>query len=130
MREIDDYRTRIALTRTGIPVAQANDTMDTWSIPVARFAAILGCSERTWGRLRSEDDQTLLGTVESDRLLRLDAVLTHAESVFDTHVDAVTWLTLPNPALNGDSPLSLLDTDTGVQHVETVLTRLEFGVFG
>ncbi|MCH9674304.1 MAG: DUF2384 domain-containing protein [Gammaproteobacteria bacterium] len=124
-----NYRTRVARARAGIPVAEAVEIMDTWSIPVARFAAILGTSERKWGRLRSAGNGAMLNTVESDRLLRLHDVFDHALSVFDSDEDAVAWFSLPNRALSGDTPLSLMDTDAGVHEVDAVLTRLEFGVF-
>lgn len=124
-----DYRSRVARARAGIPVGEAVDIMETWSIPVSRFAAILGTSERKWSRLRSAGHGTILNTVESDRLLRLRDVLDHALTVFDSDKDAVAWFSLPNQALSGDTPLSLMDTDAGVHEVDAVLTRLEFGVF-
>jgi len=124
-----DYRSRVARARAGIPVAEAVDTMDSWSIPVARFAAILGTSESKWSRLRREGKAALLNPVESDRLLRLRAVFDHALGVFDSEDDAVAWFALANRALSGDTPLSLMDTDAGAHEVDAVLTRLEFGVF-
>ncbi len=125
----DNYRSRVALARAGIPISEAVDMMETWLIPVGRFATILGSSERKWGRLRSAPENSLLGPVESDRLLRLRKVFDHAESVFDSHEDAVAWFSIPNRSLSGDTPLSLMDTDAGVHEVDAVLTRLEFGVF-
>ena len=125
-----DYRERIDLTRAGFPVIEAAALMEAWSIPVARFAEILGTSQRKWSRLRAGPPGTLLAPVESDRLLRLRAVLEHVRDVFDTKADAIGWLVLPNRSLSGDTPLSLLDTDAGVYQVDAILTRLEFGVFG
>lgn len=124
-----DYRDRVARTRAGVAVADAVQLMEEWSIPVSRFAALLGLSDRQWARLRSGPLDGLLGTVESDRLLRVHAVLQHAEAVFDTQADAVAWLGLANLALSNDAPLSLLDTDAGVHAVDDLLSRLEFGVF-
>lgn len=124
-----NYRNRVALARAGIPVAEAVAIMETWKVGVARFAAILGTSERKWSRLRSAANDTLLSPVESDRLLRLRDVLDHALTVFDTDKDAVAWFSIANQALCGDTPLSLMDTDAGTREVDAVLTRLEFGVF-
>jgi putative toxin-antitoxin system antitoxin component (TIGR02293 family) len=53
----------------------------------------------------------------------------YARAVFDDEHDTVAWLSAPNDALSGESPLSLLDTDAGVRLVEEVLTRIEFGVY-
>ena len=71
----------------------------------------------------------LLSPVESDRLLRARRVFDHARAVFDNAQDAVAWFSMPNHALSGETPLSLMDTDAGVHQVDDVLTRIEFGVY-
>ena len=124
-----DYRARIARVRRGIAVAEAAHIMKVWSIPVGRFAALLGVSERKWSRTRAGDPEGLLSPVESDRLLRASRVFDHASDVFDNDQDAVAWFSMPNHALSGATPLSLMDTDAGVHQVDDVLTRIEFGVF-
>ncbi len=60
---------------------------------------------------------------------RVRGALEHALAVFDTDDQAVAWLSLPNRALCGETPLALLDTDAGVRAVDDALTRLEYGVF-
>ena len=129
-----DYRARIARARQGIAVAEAAGIMQTWSIPVGAFAALLGVSERKWSRARAGGPDGLLSPVESDRLLRARQVFDHARAVFDRAFsgddrDAVAWFSMPNHALSGDTPLSLMDTDAGVHQVDDVLTRIEFGVY-
>ena len=124
-----DPRVRVDRARRGVPVGEAIETMRTWSIPVSRFAAILGRSERQWGRARAGAPDVLLSPAASDRLLRTRRVLDRAGSVFDDKEDTVVWLSASNDALSGESPLSLLDTDAGVQLVEEMLTRIEFGVY-
>ena len=123
------YRARIARARQGIAVAEAAAIMQTWSIPVGAFAALLGVSERKWSRARAAGPDGLLSPVESDRLLRARQVFDHARAVFDNDQDAVAWFSMPNHALSGDTPLSLMDTDAGVHQVDDVLTRIEFGVY-
>lgn len=123
------HRARIDRARRGVTVGEAVETMRTWSIPVARFAAILGCSERQWSRARTRAPNALLSRAASDRLLRTHRAIEHASAVFDDEEDTLVWLSAPNDALSGESPLSLLDTDAGVQLVEEVLTRVEFGVY-
>ena len=97
--------------------------------PVARFAEVLGVSERKWSRVRVRTDATL-SPVESDRLMRVSQVFEHAKMIFASDRDAVEWFTISNPALSGELPLALLDTDAGVRTVDEVLTRIEFGVYG
>ena len=124
-----DYRARVARARQGIAVAEAARIMQTWSIPVVTFAALLGVSERQWSRARAGDSDRLLSPVASDRLLRASQVFEHASAVFDNDHDAVGWFSMPNHALSGQTPLSLMDTDAGVREVDDVLTRIEFGVY-
>ena len=124
-----DLRSRVAATRRGVAAGEAIETMRTWSIPAARFAAILGCSERKWSRVRAGAPDVLLSPTESDRLFRTRRLLGHARTVFDDEADARAWLVTPNDALSGEPPLVLLDTDAGVRLVDEVLTRLEFGVY-
>lgn len=124
-----DYRARIARARQGIAVAEAARIMKMWSIPVRAFAALLGVSERKWSRARAGGPDGLLSPVESDRLLRASQVFDHARAVFDNDQDAVAWFSMPNHALSGETPLSLMDTDVGVHQVDDVLTRIEFGVY-
>ena len=61
--------------------------------------------------------------------IRVRKVLEHARAVFDTEAQAMAWLSLPNQARCSDTPLALLDTDAGARAVDSVLTRLEYGVF-
>ena len=128
-RAATDVRSRVTATRRGVAVGEAIETMRVWSIPAARFATILGCSERKWSRVRAGDHNLRLSATESDRLLRTQQLLEHARNVFDEGKDARAWLSAPNDALSGESPLALLDTDAGVRLVDEVLTRLEFGVY-
>ena len=124
-----DLRASIAAARQGVAVSEAIETMVAWSIPVARFAAILGCSERKWSRARAGALDMQLSLTESDRLCRTRRLFEHTRIVFDDAADARAWLSTPNPALSGEPPLALLDTDAGVRLVDDVLTRLEFGVY-
>ena len=61
--------------------------------------------------------------------MRVAQVFDHAKTIFDNQGNAVEWFVTSNPALSGEAPLSLLDTDAGVHEVDDVLTRLEFGVY-
>lgn len=124
-----DLRASITVARHGVAIGEAIETMVAWSIPVARFAAILGCSERKWSRARAGALDVALSPTESDRLCRTRRLFEHARTVFDDDADARAWLSTPNPALSGEPPLALLDTDAGVRLVDDVLTRLEFGVY-
>lgn len=125
-----DYLALVARARQGVSVAEAVEVMQTWSVPVAKFAQVLGVSPRKWSRVRTETPEAVLSPVESDRLVRAWRVFEHAKAVFEDDRGVAAWFAAPNPALFGEAPLSMLDTDAGVHEVDNILTRLEFGVYG
>ncbi len=63
---------------------------------------------------------------ESDRLMRVAA---QAAEVLGSKEKASSWLRSPNRALAGSRPLDIIDTDLGAREVETVLGRIEHGVY-
>ncbi len=72
-----------------------------------------------------------LGTLtadQSDRLVRVTRIIALAEDTFGDPKKAGKWLRRPTTPLNGESPLSLLDTEEGGREVETLLTRIAHGI--
>lgn len=114
-------------TRAGLPIDGATTLMQAWNIPVGRFAELLGVSDRHWRRISKTSGS--LGILESDRLSRVQKILEHVLEVFETSETAEHWLKRPVAALDGRTPLSMLDTDAGIDGVRTVLVRIEHGVF-
>lgn len=74
-------------------------------------------------------EQPRLTLVESNRLYRLARMKSRATQVLGSAEKAEQWLARPNPALGGETPVSLLDTDINARQVERVLGRIEHGVF-
>lgn len=73
------------------------------------------------GRLRPE---------ESDRLLRAARVFGGTIALFEGDADAArTWLSSPQRALGGAVPLEMARTEVGAREVESLVGRLEHGVF-
>ena len=66
---------------------------------------------------------------ESDRVMRLIRALSLAESVYGGRERALAWLRKPHPRLDGRTPLSLLNTDTGARIVEELLIQIDEGMF-
>ncbi len=76
---------------------------------------------RKGGRLRTD---------ESDRLLRAARVFGGAIALFEGDVDAArAWLSSPQGALGGAVPLEMARTEVGAREVESLVGRLEHGVF-
>lgn len=63
-------------------------------------------------------------TIEAERL----RVQRMAEATFGSPHKAVDWLSRPTRALNGKTPMELLDTLSGLQQVEDLLIRINHGL--
>jgi putative toxin-antitoxin system antitoxin component (TIGR02293 family) len=82
---------------------------------------------RTLQHRRSRRERLTLE--ESDRVLRMVRILSTAEAVYGSRERALGWLRRPHPRLDGRSPISLLETDTGSRIVEELLTQIDEGMF-
>ena len=61
--------------------------------------------------------------------MRVARVAAQAEDVLNDHQKAGRWLQKPNRALGGAIPIDLLSSDLGADQVETILGRIEYGVY-
>lgn len=96
-------------------------------LPFERVTALVDIPRRTLTR-RKRDGRFLPD--ESDRLLRASRVLGKTLTLFEGDRDAATeWLTTAQPALGGALPIDLAKSDVGAREVESLLGRLEHGVF-
>ena len=116
----------VEIIREGIPVAAIESILSAVRLSQAELARALGIPERTLARRKREG---VLNSEESCKLLRFARVVSRASGVFDDPVTAVNWLKVPNAALGGNAPLSLVDTDMGIESVLDTLGRVEHGVF-
>jgi len=97
------------------------------SLPLDRITELVDIPRRTLTRRKSEGRFL---PDESDRLLSASRLFGRALALFEGDRDAAAeWLTTPQPALGGGVPLLLARTELGAREVETVLGRLEHGVF-
>ena len=116
----------VGMIREGIPAAAVESVLSTMHVSQTELAQALGIPERTLARRKREG---VLNSEESSKLLRLARVVSRASEVFDDPAAAVDWFKSPNAALRGNAPLSLLDTDIGVESALDALGRIEHGVF-
>lgn len=91
---------------------------------IARLA-VKAAHKRT--RARSGEPMT---SEETDRGLRLARIATQADRVFGDRDKAARWLRKPNRTAGNQSPITLLETETGAKLVEDLLVRIEYGVIG
>ena len=52
----------------------------------------------------------------------------YAEEVFNDAEIAKRWLQHPNLAMDGKSPMAILDSENGYARVKTLLDRIDYGV--
>ncbi|MDO8413933.1 MAG: DUF2384 domain-containing protein [Gallionellaceae bacterium] len=116
--------TRIKLIRAGIPANVLVFASEYFEMPRAQFVKIMGMSPAT--AERKIKSRSLLGPIESERLERLAIIENQAEQVFGDAGKAKNWLTQKNLAL-GDTPLSMLDTETGAREVTKILGSIAYG---
>ena len=91
------------------------------------LAELIQISTRTLNRRQKEG--RLKGD-ESDRLLRFARIFTHAVDLFAGDQEAAQqWLSSEIPALKGTTPLEASKTEEGAREVESLIARLEQGVF-
>lgn len=67
--------------------------------------------------------------LDLERSRRLDLIKPHLWRVFHDKGEGMDWLKEPNPALGGAVPYDLLSTEEGLQQVDDILTRIEYGVY-
>ena len=91
------------------------------------LARLLGISEATLRRARAAGNT--LDAATSDRLYRLSKILAVAEEVVTDSKAAMSWLRRAQPGLAGKTPLDLLVTQAGADEVETLLRRIDYGVY-
>lgn len=109
----------------GLPVAALDVLLDSQFIS-REEAARLVVSPRTLARRKKA---ARLSPAESDRLARVARLISYAIEVFGDQEKAAAWLRRPNRVLQQKPPLDLLTTESGARLVETVLARIEHGVY-
>ena len=113
--------------REGLPFAVLSAVMEQYGISRDVLCDLLHLSRRNFLRRK---EQKRLSPDESDRVYRLARVIAHANRVFEDPDESADWIQTPNASLGKQRPLTLLDTDIGVQQVDQVLGRIEHGIVG
>lgn len=115
------------ITREGLPVGTLPALAEGLAVERNALAKVVGISDRTLSRRLASASK--LSAEESDRTMRVARVFAMATDTLGTSEKASRWLQKSNRALDGNTPLELLDTDAGTQEVRTVLMRIEYGLY-
>jgi putative toxin-antitoxin system antitoxin component (TIGR02293 family) len=88
----------------------------------------VGMSLRTFQRRKSVPAKPL-SQEQSGRAWKFAEILAKATSVMGSQEAAEQWLERPAMGLDQRRPIDLLSTPAGVELVETLLKRIEYGVY-
>jgi putative toxin-antitoxin system antitoxin component (TIGR02293 family) len=118
------------LIRGGLPARSLTHFVDRLG-EVRRDPALeaaLGVSMRTIQR-RTAAPAKPLSQEQSGKLFKFAEIVAKASDVLGSEEEAKAWLSRPAMGLNQKRPIDLLATPAGVELVEALLTRLEYGVY-
>jgi putative toxin-antitoxin system antitoxin component (TIGR02293 family) len=116
----------IELSRRGVNKAAVDLVAQKLSLTDREIARILNISERTFHRYTTD---TQLDTSSTERLLKLMLLYQHGEEVFSNLEDFKPWMRQSMRIFGDKTALDLLDTITGFELVDNVLSRIEFGTY-
>jgi putative toxin-antitoxin system antitoxin component (TIGR02293 family) len=92
------------------------------------LASVLRVSQRTYQR-RAATAAKRLKPEQAARTWKFAEILARAIDVFGSKAEAERWLKEPAIGLDQRRPIDLLDTPAGVELVEDLLVRLDYGVY-
>lgn len=116
----------LEIIREGLPSAPAllSFTED-WKLKPAEVSMVLGLSARHIQRLKPGGR---LNPSQSEKTLAVLQLLEEAEDYFGDKETARRWIHQPRLALHQRTPISLMDTMTGVSMVSDLLNQLKLGL--
>jgi len=117
----------ISLSNEGITKASLDALIGHLGISKKAFSEnILDASVKTLERKKSTDK---LDKHTSSLVIEIAKVVEHAFAVFEDEEKVKNWLNTPNRALNNMKPIDLFYIPTGLNMVNTILGRIEEGVY-
>ncbi len=116
----------ISKSRDGVSKFRALKLAEMLNLTITELCSVLHISERTLQRYH-EDDK--LSVESSEKIIMLANLAKHGEEVFESLRNFNKWLKSKPEILNGETPLSYLDTAFGFQHIDNILGRIEHGVY-
>lgn len=116
---------RIKGIKAGFSVEVAEAAKRAFQMTSQDLGELLNVSVATYERRRR--DAKPLDPAASERLDRIATVALLAKEVFESEQAAAEWLSSPNVALGGNSPVMHCETAIGAQQVRRILHALEWG---
>lgn len=123
-RGVSSEKALVESLQRGLPYRALEAVKERLRLSDSDLAQAIHIHPRTLARRKS---QKWLRSDESDRLSRLVRVTARAIERLGGEENALAWLTHPNRALGGVTPLRYLSTDLGATRVEAVLSHIDWG---
>jgi putative toxin-antitoxin system antitoxin component (TIGR02293 family) len=110
----------------GLSASLARELAQKMEVTLEDMAGLLRLNPRTFQR-RMDEGTLSLG--ESERLWELSRLFSRAVGVLESVCGAVNWFKNPIQALGWATPLAYARTSVGLREVESILGRIEHGVY-
>lgn len=118
----------VARILAGLPVEEFDSLRELLGLTVEEMARKVGISTATLSRRRARKQP--LDRDHSDRLLRFARLFWLSAHLYDGDLTAARrWLSRPEQALAGQSPLEFAETEMGAREVEDLIGRIEYSVY-
>ena len=116
----------VSAGQQGIPKKSVIHLADFLNIPLKEVASLLNISYKTLGRKKPLER---MDTLSSSLSIEIASTMARGYMVFENAEKFNRWLHKKNKALEGKTPYELLNTPTGINIVNKLLTRIEEGVY-
>ncbi|MEO8853349.1 MAG: antitoxin Xre/MbcA/ParS toxin-binding domain-containing protein, partial [Ginsengibacter sp.] len=116
----------VTIANKGIKKQSVTRLAELMNIPMKDMAALLNISYKTLGRKKETDT---LDSISSSISIEIAESISKGLSVFEDSDKLSRWLQKENRALQGEKPIDLLNTPTGIKIVNKLLGRIEEGVY-
>ena len=123
----DDPMQLLEALGAGLPSQSLKRFKEAVGLADEEMATLLQIGGRTLTRVKASRARRLPADL-SDRLYAIASLYALADEVFGSHDTAVGWMSEPQFALGGRSPLELLSTELGRGQVKELLNRIEHGL--
>ena len=115
-----------AVVAKGLPFKELETLQEEVDLPLDRLAQHLGLARATLHRRKTSGH---LNAEESDKVLRYARLLGQAAKVFGGVKGGREWLKSPQHGLAGAVPLAFAATEVGAREVESLIGRIDHGVY-
>lgn len=117
---------KINTIKNGITKEELESLKEQSELDYDTLATILNVTKAT---LHNKKGREKFDQYISERIFLLADLYSYGYEVFENKKRFNLWMKTDNRSLNGEAPLSLLDTLYGVEEIKHLIGRIEYGVY-